>query len=77
MATRPKAPASAPEPDPSDAPESEQSEAPAPARVYDSNKRVTAYDRVTGEKLPYKVPETHLDGRFTNLKETPSSKAGK
>ena len=46
-------------------------------RRFDPNKRVTAYDRVTGAKLPHKVPETHLDGRFPNLKETPSSKAGK
>jgi hypothetical protein len=66
-----------PPPPPSEGSEPEQSEAPAPGRAFDSNKRVTAYDRVTGTKLPYKVPETHLDGRFPNLKETPSSKAGK
>lgn len=47
-----------------------------PPRVNDLNKRVTVYDRVTGEKLPYKVPLSYLDGRFPNLKETPSSKAG-
>lgn len=62
--TEPATPAEAPEP------------VTEPARVYDSNKRVTAYDAVTGQKLPYEVPETHLDGRFPNLKETPSSKAG-
>lgn len=47
-----------------------------PLQVTEPNKRVTVYDRVTGEKLPYKVPLSHLDGRFPNLKETPSSKAG-
>lgn len=40
-------------------------------RTYDATKRVTAYDTVSGEKLPYPVPETHLDGRFPNLTETP------
>jgi hypothetical protein len=49
----------------------------APVRVYDTNRRVTAYDQSTGEKLPHKVPRSHLDGRFANLRETPSSKAGK
>ncbi|KQR02482.1 hypothetical protein ASF72_10635 [Arthrobacter sp. Leaf141] len=38
--------------------------------------RVPAYDKETGKKLPHKVPVSHLDGRFPNLVETPSSKAG-
>ncbi|WP_426302771.1 hypothetical protein [Arthrobacter sp. R-11] len=66
-------PSETPEPDT----EAAQPAEAAPARSYDSRKRVIAYDATTGEKLPYKVPETHLDGRFPNLKEAPSSKAGK
>lgn len=46
----------------------------APARTYDPRKKVTAYDNVTGQKLPAPVPETWLDGRFPRLEETPSSK---
>lgn len=48
-------------------------EAPAPKRTG----RVFAYDKETGAKLPHKVPVSHLDGRFPNLVETPTSKAGK
>ena len=50
-------------------------EPPRPAR--DPGRRVAAYDKVSGDKLPYPVPLSHLDGRFPNLSETPSSKAGK
>jgi hypothetical protein len=46
-------------------------------RKYDPRKKVYVYDNTTGEKLPNPVPETWLDGRFPNLSETPSKKAGK
>jgi len=46
-------------------------------RQYDPRKLVYVYDKSTGEKQPNPVPETWLDGRFPNLTETPSKKAGK
>jgi hypothetical protein len=46
-------------------------------RKYDPRKKVYVYDTTTGDKLPNPVPETWLDGRFPNLSETPSKKAGK
>lgn len=45
-------------------------------RKYDPRKKVHVYDNTTGDKLPNPVPETWLDGRFPNLSETPSKKAG-
>lgn len=48
-----------------------------PARKYDPRVMVYVYDTETGEKLPNPVPETWLDGRFPQLSETPSQKAGK
>lgn len=45
-------------------------------RQYDPRRKVYVYDAVTGEKQPLPVPETWLDGRFPNLKEVPSQKAG-
>ena len=48
-----------------------------PKRVYDPNKKVRVYDKVTGEVVRRPVPETYLDGRFPRLAEVPSSKAGK
>lgn len=39
--------------------------------------RVRVRDTKTGEILPYPVPRSWLDGRFPNLQETHSSKAGK
>lgn len=41
-------------------------------RKYDPRKLVYVYDAVTKEKLTRPVPETHLDGRFPNLKQSPS-----
>lgn len=46
-------------------------EVPAPAR-----RRVPAYDKETGEKLPYLVPPSHLDGRYSNVVSAPPSKEG-
>jgi len=48
-----------------------------PGRKHDPRKLVYVYDKTTGDKLPNPVPETWLDGRFPNLSETPSKKAGK
>ena len=48
-----------------------------PGRKYDPRKLVYVYDKESGDKLPNPVPETWLDGRFPNLSETPSKKAGK
>lgn len=42
----------------------------------DPRVRVKVYDSNTGAKLPYSVPETHLD-IFPHLKEQPSKKVGK
>ena len=39
--------------------------------------RVYAYDTQSGAKLHDTVPRSWLDGRFPNLKEQPSKKAGK
>jgi hypothetical protein len=39
--------------------------------------RVRVRNSDTGTILPHKVPRVWLDGRFPNLKEVPSSKAGK
>lgn len=39
--------------------------------------RVRVADTDTGAIQPYPVPRAWLDGRFPNLKEVPSSKAGK
>lgn len=47
----------------------EPSATPAQGRVY-------VYDTETGNKLPNPVPRSWLDGRFPNLKEQPSKKAG-
>lgn len=48
-----------------------------PHRTYDPNKKVRVYDKTTNEMILRPVPETWLDGRFPNLVEAPSSKAGK
>lgn len=48
-----------------------------PERVYDPRKKVRVYDKTTGKLIDRPVPETWLDGRFPNLVEAPSSKAGK
>lgn len=50
---------------------------PKTARKYDPRKMVYVYDKESGKKLDRPVPETWLDGRFPNLSETPSKKAGK
>lgn len=50
---------------------------PRNARKHDPRKSVYVYDTTTGNKLPNPVPETWLDGRFPQLSETPSKKAGK
>lgn len=47
------------------------------ARKFDPRKFVYVYDAESGKKLDRPVPETWLDGRFPQLSETPSSKAGK
>lgn len=39
--------------------------------------RVRVFDKNTDTILGHKVPRSWLDGRFPNLKEVPSSKAGK
>lgn len=46
-------------------------------RPFDPRKSVYVYDTDTGKKLDRPVPETFLDGRFPQLKEVPSKKAGK
>jgi hypothetical protein len=56
---------------PESAPES------ANTRTHDPRVMVYVYDTATGDKLPNPVPETWLDGRFPQLSETPSKKAGK
>lgn len=50
---------------------------PKTAAKSDPRKMVYVYAKDSGEKLPNPVPETWLDGRFPNLSETPSKKAGK
>jgi hypothetical protein len=52
-------------------------ETPNAGRRYDPRVMVYVYDTETGDKLPNPVPETWLDGRFPQLSETPSKKAGK
>lgn len=47
-----------------------------PDRVYDPNKKVRVMDVKTKQVVRRLVPETWLDGRFPNLVETPSQKAG-
>lgn len=47
-----------------------------PDRVYDPHKKVRVYDKNTKTMVRRPVPETWLDGRFPNLVEAPSSKAG-
>jgi hypothetical protein len=47
-----------------------------PSRTFDPRKSVYVYDVNTGKKLDRPVPETFLDGRFPQLKETPSTKEG-
>ena len=42
----------------------------------DRSKLVKVYDTKTGEKLPNRVPRNWLE-KFPQLKEAPSSKAGK
>ena len=63
-----------PKPADSGAPESVPEVAP---RKYDPRKLVYVYSTDTGKKLSHPVPETWLDGRFPQLSETPSQKAGK
>lgn len=46
-------------------------------RKYDPRKFVDVYNVESGKKLGRPVPETWLDGRFPQISETPSSKAGK
>lgn len=48
-----------------------------PERTYDPRKKVKVYDTKTKQVVNRPVPETWLDGRFPNLAEAPSSKAGK
>lgn len=48
-----------------------------PKRRLDPRKKVYVFDKNTGQKLDDPVPETWLDGRFPQLSETPSTKAGK
>lgn len=48
----------------------------SPARVYDPRKKVRVMDAKTKQVVRRTVPETWLDGRFPNLVETPSQKAG-
>ena len=50
---------------------------PVKSRTYDPRKLIYVYDVQTGAKLNDPVPETWLDGRFPQLSETPSKKAGK
>lgn len=49
----------------------------ASGRKFDPRKMVYVYNTETGAKLSNPVPETWLDGRFPQLSETPSKKAGK
>lgn len=52
--------------------------APEPAKPTPvPGKRVRVRDTTTGQILGRPVPRAWLDGRFPNLKEVPSSKAGK
>lgn len=45
-------------------------------RVYDSHKLIRVMDKNTKQVVRRPVPETWVDGRFPNLVETPSQKAG-
>ena len=57
---------------------SKDTSAAKPSRSFDPRVRVHVYDATSKEKLPNPVPETWLDGRFPQLRQTPSSKkAGK
>ena len=47
-----------------------------PDRAYDPRKKVRVMDAKTKQVVRRTVPETWLDGRFPNLVETPSQKAG-
>ena len=38
-------------------------------------RKVDAYDKTTGRKIPYKVPEHWFDLPFSNLRKTPVQKA--
>lgn len=68
---------------PTQKPQETETPAPAPsdskepAEAKNPNKRVVAYDKETGEQLPYPVPASHLDGRFPRLTATAPEKEGK
>lgn len=47
---------------------------PVDTSTVDQNDKVRVYDSLSGEKLNRPVPRSWLDGRFPNLKESPSSK---
>lgn len=59
------------------APTAEAVQEPAETPTDTARERVYVYDKNTGEKLRNPVPRSWLDGRFPNLSETPSKKAGK
>jgi hypothetical protein len=54
----------------------ELEKAPPASTPTPTGRRVPAYDKETGEKLPYLVPPSHLDGRFSNVVSSPPSKEG-
>jgi len=62
---------------PSEAPDAVTEPAITETRKFDPRKLVYVYEKDSGNKLDRPVPETWLDGRFPQLSETPSSKAGK
>lgn len=45
-------------------------------RTYDPRKKVRVMDKESKTVVRRLVPETWLDGRFSNLVETPSQKVG-
>lgn len=65
-----------PKPADSGAPESALELAKETPRTYDPRKKVRVMDAKSKTVVRRLVPETWLDGRFPNLVETPSQKAG-
>ena len=60
----------------SGAPENATVPAKETPRTYDPRKKVRVMDKESKTVVRRLVPETWLDGRFSNLVETPSQKVG-
>lgn len=65
-----------PKPADSGAPEKPLELAKETPRTYDPRKKVRVMDKKSKTVVRRLVPETWLDGRFPDLVETPSQKAG-